>query len=414
MMATMTDARLLLVSTTDAAREDLNHALYRAGGEHHVDWVNDEVAAIERASQTMPDMVVINDDLPAANALSLIKALSSPPMSLPVLFMIEPDRIALASQSVLAGARCFLTKPLRADDLAPVVDQILAQQQERVGARVAEDWTGGKTLVFCASKGGTGRTTLAINTAVGLRKKTGDSVVLVEADFAATAIDVALNLRPIKDLSDLLPRLSKMDEELLSAMLTEHSSGLKVLVAPPAGTLMEPVAPSQVRQIIGLLQRMFTWVIVDLGLPLDDTAFSFLGLADRIAISVLPEMVGLRNARYVVEQFRDRGFPKERIWVVINRDTMAGGISQEDVERRLGLPVAYKIPDDQPLATHSINSGVPFILSRRRSALIRNYRKFVYWVEREFAEMEAAEAAAEPIQEVKRGLLSIRPHSVRA
>jgi len=121
---------------------------------------------------------------------------------------------------------------------------------------------------------------------------------------------------------------------------------------------------------------MFTWVVVDLGLPLDEMAFAFLDGADRIVLNVLPEMVGLRNTRLMLDQLHGRGYPTERIWLVVNRSTMKGGVSTEDIERRLRVRVRAMVPDDQPLVTHSVNRGVPVVISHPRSALGKGFNGF--------------------------------------
>ncbi|MDP1761485.1 MAG: hypothetical protein Q8L43_04610, partial [Deltaproteobacteria bacterium] len=43
-----------------------------------------------------------------------------------------------------------------------------------------------------------------------------------------------------------------------------------------------PVSLPQVQVVTSYLRRMFPWVVVDLGLPLDETAFAFLDMADRV------------------------------------------------------------------------------------------------------------------------------------
>jgi pilus assembly protein CpaE len=127
----------------------------------------------------------------------------------------------------------------------------------------------------------------------------------------------------------------------------------------------------QVQQILVLLKRMFPWVVVDLGLPLDDTAYAFLDSADHIIMTMLPEMVGLRNCRLMLDQLRARGYPDWKVSPVLNRSTMQGGVTEPDIEERLMVRLRHSIPDDQPLATHSINRGVPLVMSHRRSAVAR-------------------------------------------
>jgi pilus assembly protein CpaE len=229
-------------------------------------------------------------------------------------------------------------------------------------------------VVFCAPKGGTGRTTLAINTALSVRIATSQPVALVDADFAAPALDVALNLHSERNVADLLPRLSRLDEDLISGVLAVHASGLHVLLAPPPADLSSPISLPQVQHILVLLRRMFPWVFVDLGLPLDETAFAFLDSADRIVLSVLPEMVGLRNTRLMLDQLHDQGYREDKVCLVLNRASMKGGISQRDIEERLRVQVNHRIPDDQPAATQSINRGVPLVANHQRGAVARAMR----------------------------------------
>jgi len=230
-------------------------------------------------------------------------------------------------------------------------------------------------VVFCAPKGGTGRTTMAINTSASLHKATHMPVVLVDADYAAPALDVALNLQGERNITELLPRMSQLDQDLVAGVLAEHVSGIHVLLAPPPADLSKPISLPQVQQVLSLLKRMYPWVIVDLGLPLDETAFAFLDGADRITMSVLPEMIGLRNTRLMLDQLHERGYPDEKIWLVLNRASLRGGVSIRDIETRLHVHIKHTIPDDQPLATYTINRGVPVVISHRRSALARAYRK---------------------------------------
>jgi len=251
-------------------------------------------------------------------------------------------------------------------------------------------------IIFCAPKGGTGRTVLAINTAVSLRTATKRPVALMDADYSAPALDVALNLDWERSVSYLLPRLSRMDEDLISSILATHASGIEVLLAPPPADLSNPISLPQVQQILVLLKRMFPWVIVDLGLPLDERAFAFLDGADCIIMCVLPEMVGLRNTRLMLDQLHARGYPGEKVWLVLNRATLRAGVTRSDIEERLRVQVKHTIPDDQPLVTHSINRGVPLVMSHRRSAVGRAVRKLAERLMEDLpVEMEAAESAAE-------------------
>jgi pilus assembly protein CpaE len=369
--------RILLISTMEGARDLVEEALDGKIGEHQLYWVSQPDLAPVRTQDLFPHVILIDDTLGGANPVSLIRQLTARVPGAAILAMVEADDIGQAQVAVLAGARGFVTKPLHTDDLAATLRQVVAPQNVSLapGSHDTTERADGSVIIFCAPKGGTGRTTLAINTTVSLRMATRAPVVLVDADYAAPALDVALNLDAEHDVSHLLPRLSRMDEDVVSEILATHASGIRVLLAPPPANLTNPTSLPQVQQILVLLKRMFPWVIIDLGLPLDEKAFAFLDGADRIVMTVLPEMVGLRNTRLMLEQLRERAYPDDKLWLVLNRATMRGGVAKGDIEERLRVQVKHAIPDDQPLATHSINRGVPLVMSHRRSAVARAVSK---------------------------------------
>jgi pilus assembly protein CpaE len=372
-VTTAQTVRVLLVSTREAARDEIENVLSTWPADSRLYWVAQPNLAPARAAELVPHAILIDDDLGGAHMVPLIRDLAARVPSAAVLALVDDEAMDQARQAVLAGARSFLTKPLRADEVIATLQQALGPRGGAPAeAGAATDEAAGRIVVFCAPKGGTGRTTLAINTAVSLYAATKQPVVLVDADYAAPALDVALNVHTERNVTDLLPRLSRLDEELIAGVLAPHASGIQVLLAPPPADLTHPISLPQVQYLSVLLKHMFPWVVVDLGLPLDETAFAFLDSADLIVMSVLPEMVGLRNTRLMLDQLYDRGYAQDRVWLVVNRATLKGGVSTADIEARLRMKVTYSIPDDQPLATYSINRGVPLVMSHRRSAVARS------------------------------------------
>jgi pilus assembly protein CpaE len=336
----------LLISAHETIRDQVLSILQGSLPNHRVYWVSQSDLALGRAEELVPHLILVNDDLPATPMSYFVRELSARAPGAPIFVLIEPDALSEASQAVLAGARGFITKPLHPEDLVSSIREILRQREAPQAAKPAQ--TTSRVIVFCAPKGGTGRTTLAINTAIGLAQKAGESVALIDADFAAPALDVALNLQPERTIANLLPRLSRLDEELIRGVLARHASGVHVLLAPPPGDLPQSIPLPQVQQIVATLRRSFAWVIVDLGLPMNETTYAFLDAADRIVLSILPEMVGLRNTRLMLDQLHERGYPEDKIWLVVNRATLAGGVKPKDIAGHLDLPVAFAIPDDQP------------------------------------------------------------------
>jgi pilus assembly protein CpaE len=363
--------RILLVSIDETAREDVAEALAGRIGEYRLYWVSQPDLAPQRVTDLIPHVILIDEAVGTTSVRSLIRQLAAIAPAASILVLVSADAMDLAREAVLAGARGFATKPLQAEELAASLRQVVSRGTGAPALPEGAEGPPGRIVVFCAPKGGTGRTTLAINTSIGIRQVTRGPVALVDADYAAPALDVALNLPGQRSVIDLLPRLARLDRDLIAGVLTAHVSGIQVLLAPPPADLSHPIPLPQVQQIMVLLKRMFPWVVVDLGLPMDETAFAFLDGASLIVMTVLPEMVGLRNTRLMLDQLHDRGYPDDRVWLVVNRATMRGGVSAGDIEQRLHVNVQYRVPDDQALATYSVNRGIPVMVGHRNSALGR-------------------------------------------
>lgn len=362
--------RILLISESEGTSDELGQALAETGFDHQFFWVSQPDLALSRAQDTAPDIILVDGELEGANAIALIAQLVSRVPRAEVLALLGAGAVAKASQAVLSGARGFIMKPVQPDELMTTLEHVLTHRSS-AESPAEEQASKGRVIIFCIPKGGTGCSTLAINTAVSLRMITGQPVALIDADYLAPALDVALNLRSERNISDLLLRGAGVDEELVMGVLVGHASGIQVLLAPlPTGQLTDTASPTQLHHILVLLQRMFAWVVVDLGLPrCDHTACAFMDEADRIVMLVSPEMVALRNAPLMLRRLQARGFSDDKVWLVINRATMRGGIRARDIEERLHLAVKQRIPDDQALTTYSINLGVPLAMGYRRSAV---------------------------------------------
>jgi pilus assembly protein CpaE len=362
-----------LISADEAVRDELSRVLTDSRLEHQLYWVSEPTLAPDRADELIPHVIFVDDSLGGRDPVPLIRRLVASVSGATVLALVREDATRDAAQVVLAGAKGFSTKPLVDEDVVTTLRQVMAPGRVLPDEEAAAT-SDGRVIVLCAPKGGTGRTTLAINLAAALRKLSEEPVALVDADYAAPALDVALNVDSQRDISDLLPRLSRLDEQLIEAVLREHTLGMKVLLAPPPADLSSRISLPKVQRILVVLKRMFPWVVVDLGLPLDETAFAFLDSADRIIVSALPEMVGLRNTRLLLEELQERGYPDSKVSLVLNRSDLKGGVSKGDIQDHLKVAFEHTVPDDQPLVTHSINRGVPVVVSHRRSAVARAVR----------------------------------------
>ena len=83
----------------------------------------------------------------------------------------------------------------------------------------------------------------------------GRSVALVDASLQFGDVGVLLNLNPKnKSIVDVLGDVGNGDVDLIDSTLVSHSTGIRVLLAPPSPEMAELVTVDHIRRVIGRLR----------------------------------------------------------------------------------------------------------------------------------------------------------------
>jgi pilus assembly protein CpaE len=87
------------------------------------------------------------------------------------------------------------------------------------------------------------------------------------------------------------------------------------------------------------------------------------------------DLLAIRNAQLVLEMFR-KLYPSDRLKLVLNRSNVRfSGLTPEQVEEFLNIPILAQIPSDGQVAVTSVNEGVPFVLRAPNSLLAQSIFK---------------------------------------
>jgi len=241
-----------------------------------------------------------------------------------------------------------------------------------------------------ASKGGAGRTTIAINLAAQLARDHPGSVLLVDLDFPHNQVAVLSGLVPTSSLTRAswtasLGDAGDLEDALLSAAQL-HASGYLVLSGALRVMEAELVDPEQVTRAIRALKSTFRYIIVDLGIALNELALSVIDLADHLVLILTPELPSLKSGRDVLQIFRDQmHMPEDRVTLVLNHRQANAVVAMEAVERTLGRPPAVEIGHDGNKPERAVMAGTVLALTDPKSEIARGTRRL--------AEMFATDAA---------------------
>ena len=249
-------------------------------------------------------------------------------------------------------------------------------------------------------KGGAGRTTIATNLALALRKETGARVCLVDANLQFGDVGVLLNLNPKnRSIMDAVER-GEPDGDVIDSVVVDHSTGIRVLLAPPSPEGADLVTPQYLRKIVDHLRGTHDYVVVDLPAALNDHSLAVMDAADMILVLSALEITTIKNVRLFLEVADQLEYDRGKIRLVINRADAAQGIRIGDVEASIRRPIDGSIVSDGRLAVLAVNRGVPFVVSHPEGALSRDIFKL--------ARTLAGESTATTDKPSKRGLFARR------
>ena len=158
-------------------------------------------------------------------------------MRLPIIVLTPDGSVEERISAIRAGADECLTKPYADIELIVRLKGLLGRNFA-VGPYLADGAApdessiiAGEVLSFYGSKGGVGTTTVAINTALSLRRLTGKKVALVDANFQFGDHRIFLDFAADGPSIDLLTEAVFDGEKLLKVMVREDS-GVDCLLAP--------------------------------------------------------------------------------------------------------------------------------------------------------------------------------------
>jgi pilus assembly protein CpaE len=369
--------RVLIVDDIPETRENLRKLLYFENDIDVVAAASSGEEGIEFAKENQPDIVLMDINMPGVDGISASEAIAREAPAAQVIMMSVQSEADYLRRSMLAGARDFLTKPFTGDELVSTIRRVYEMGETRRRAMPAMQPAGagkgagaavqqrpeGKVVAVFSPKGGTGTTVLSVNLALALHQAQRESVVLVDGSLQFGDIAVMLDLQPTHTIYDLMDHVDEMDQSLIETVLTAHSGGIKVLLAPPRPEMAEYVTPDRLQQVLENLRRQFSYVVIDTWTSLHDSVLVALDLADQIVLVTTPDIPSLRNVRLFFEVTDQLGYPPDKITLVLNKsDPRKTRIRAGDVEESLKHPVAAEIPleDAVPL---SVNQGVPFVIS---------------------------------------------------
>ncbi len=232
----------------------------------------------------------------------------------------------------------------------------------------------GTIISVFGAKARIGKTVLATNLAAALAQETGRRVALADLHLRFGDVAIYLNLPAERSIADLTPPIEQLDEKLLESCLYTHSTGVRVLPAPANGSESTNISVDHIETILRLLRDTHDYVVLDTGMPINDTIAMAIILADVRLLVTKGDFDVLTATQELLAVLSEQNLDVKLAKVVtsgLSGESLAGGALQacgdlwEDdkfMESILGRFVDYSVPYDSNIRK-SVEQGMPVVVT---------------------------------------------------
>lgn len=231
-------------------------------------------------------------------------------------------------------------------------------------------------------KGGSGGTCLALNLVGVLAQRHPGQVLLVDLDFPYSHAPLLAGLVPASCLARMAAVPPEAFEEALLSTILYHSAGPMILPGALRPEESDDVTPELIGRAISVLRKSFRYVIIDLGIAIDDSTLAVLDLTQHVVLVAAPELSAVKTAADAIEILRKLGTPDDRLTVVLNNRSPKPAVLKPAVERMLKRTVNVEVEFDGGKPDQAALTGTILSLTDPRSEITRGVQAIADILER--------------------------------
>jgi pilus assembly protein CpaE len=341
------------VDADAANRQELGIFLSRFGVSTTGQFANSDNLTHLLARSDAPQLVIVNLDPAPHENLKRIAELPRKFPSVSFFLMSQTMDATLLMEAMHLGVREFIPVPVDEARFEAAIERVAAQHG--MGKKA-------KLIHVVPTIGGCGSTTVACNVAASLAQSS--KAALLDMDLICGGVASYFDTRPRYTIADVMDSSDRVDQQMLDNALAVHPGcNLSILARPELPEDTQRVHPAGFNRLVGVLGRMFDYVVVDSIMSIDPIYAAAIEAADMNVIVMQLNVPSAKNAERFVGALRRMGVETSKLRVVVNRYVKKGwDIEPEEVERALGLKISWMIPNDYKNAIAAVNFGEPVVL----------------------------------------------------
>ena len=206
-----------------------------------------------------------------------------------------------------------------------------------------------QVIAVTSGKGGVGKSNITVNLAVSLAR-TGQKVLVMDADLGLANIDVLLGLSPDYNLSHVVTGECSLEETMI-----EGPAGIQIIPASSGTRSMADLTPAENAGIIQSFSELttpFDTLLIDTAAGMSESVVNYVRAAREVIVVVCDEPASITDA-YAMIKVMNREFDVQRFHILAN---MAHSIHQG---RELYMKLS-RVADKYLDATLDFMGSIPY------------------------------------------------------
>ena len=234
-----------------------------------------------------------------------------------------------------------------------------------------------KLISLFSTKGGVGKTIIAVNLAVSLAQE-GKRVILVDLDLQA-AQDMArmIDVTPQYSMYDMAAIVDKIQElgNIKNYITLIPSAGIDFLPATTRPRQATHIIIERVDKIMNMLLSQYDFIILDGGKAFTDSLIAALNCSNLILFVVTPDIISVYETRWGLDVLQSLRFPLKMVKLVLNRSESKAALSLHEIKLALPYEILSYVPSEGRIVGLALNRGVPVVIDNPNSKVSQSIKK---------------------------------------
>ncbi len=283
----------------------------------------------------------------------------------------------LTMQLVKKAQSCGISMCVALDE----EQQVILDTVRRAGALGSARAMAGSAVVAGESrvvsvfspKGGTGKTTVAVNIAAALATS-GRKAAIIDLNLECACVTLFLDMQAKDTVAELSQERGALTMEALRTYTVQHYTGLTVLAGPNSPEDSEFVQTRSIEAAIAVMRPYFDCIIIDLPSNFEEHTLTAIENSNTVLMVLQPDIASVKAAHMAMTILNSLRMG-EKAKFVYNKNAKSTFLGVKDVKKALGREPDFVLPLDAQTADKCQCVGRPIVTEASRTPLARQLRE---------------------------------------